>query len=112
MIRHQPVLAKEIYEHLPKNLSLYFDGTFGHGGHVEYILSQPPFIPRLPQDCGTGKGAVRRTRDFGGRGNFIPPKIIACDLDPIIMQKGLEFTKQRTSDITPITSSYANIDQI
>ena len=29
-----------------------------------------------------------------------------------MMQKGLEFTKQRTSQITPIISSYAHIDQI
>jgi 16S rRNA C1402 N4-methylase RsmH len=30
MLRHIPVLAKEIVETLPKKLTTYFDGTFGH----------------------------------------------------------------------------------
>ena len=39
MLRHQPVLTQETFEHLPQNLHLYFDGTFGHGGHCEYFLT-------------------------------------------------------------------------
>ncbi|MDR3168206.1 MAG: 16S rRNA (cytosine(1402)-N(4))-methyltransferase [Candidatus Peribacteria bacterium] len=39
MLRHVPVLAAEIFSHLPTNFHRYFDGTFGHGGHVEYLLS-------------------------------------------------------------------------
>jgi 16S rRNA C1402 N4-methylase RsmH len=30
MIKHVPVLAKEVVENLPKNLKTYFDGTVGH----------------------------------------------------------------------------------
>ena len=45
-------------------------------------------------------------------GNSQNIHITACDLDQTIMQKGLEFTKQRSSHITPIITSYANIDQI
>lgn len=40
MVIHKPILTKEIYEHLPKNLSLYLDGTIGHWWHVDYILSK------------------------------------------------------------------------
>jgi len=91
MTRHQPVLAKEIYEHLPKNLSLYFDGTFGHGGHVEYILSQwaqddPPKYKNL--------------------------KILACDIDLQMLNQGIIFTQTREQQITEINQSYAQIDSI
>jgi 16S rRNA C1402 N4-methylase RsmH len=85
MLRHSPVLAAETFANLPTNLHTYFDGTFGHGGHVEYILSH------LQQPL---------------------PKVIACDLDETVQKKGLEFTKEREKQITPVLSSYAKIDQI
>lgn len=84
MLRHIPVLAEKILEYLPKKLTTYFDGTFGHGGHVEYLLSHlKPVV-----------------------------SVIACDRDPTILQKGLEFTNQRKANITPILDTYAHIDQI
>ena len=95
MLRHIPVLAKEIFDHLPKNLTTYFDGTFGHGGHTEYILSHA-FPPYEGVQGGFGGGL----------------HITACDLDPTIMQKGLTFTEQRKKQITPIIDTYAHIDQI
>ena len=55
MLRHTPVLAKEIYENLPKNLATYFDGTFWHGGHAEYILATP--LLRAPHEA-AGKGVM------------------------------------------------------
>ncbi len=39
MLRHIPVLAQEIYDQLPSNRQLGFDGTFGHGGHAEFFLN-------------------------------------------------------------------------
>jgi 16S rRNA C1402 N4-methylase RsmH len=85
MIRHQPVLAAEIFANLPTNFCTYFDGTFGHGGHVEYLLSH--IAGKLPH-------------------------VIACDLDEAILQKGLAFTTQRTHHITPLWDTYAHIAQI
>lgn len=98
MLRHIPVLTKEIFEHLPQNLTSYFDGTFGHGGHVEYLLSQlhPPY-----------EGGMK-----GGSNVNVNIKVTACDLDSTIMQKGLEHTQQRETLITPLLESYAHIDQI
>lgn len=88
MLRHQPVLAQETFENLPKNFNLYFDGTFGHGGHCEY------FLTHLPSDQAQ------------------KVKVLACDIDAEVQKKGLEFTKARSSQITPILSSYAHIDTI
>jgi 16S rRNA C1402 N4-methylase RsmH len=76
MLRHTPVLAKEIYEHLPERLNLYFDGTFGHGGHVEYFLSQ------LDQE--------HKSKDL---------KVVACDIDVCMLKKGLDFTQSRNNQI-------------
>ncbi|GHW02958.1 ribosomal RNA small subunit methyltransferase H [candidate division SR1 bacterium] len=89
MLRHTSILASEIYQNLPSSIENYFDGTFGHGGHVEYILSHLSEENRLPL-----------------------PKVIACDIDKKILTKGLEFTSARTDYITPELDTYANIDQI
>ncbi|MDD2537044.1 MAG: 16S rRNA (cytosine(1402)-N(4))-methyltransferase [Candidatus Absconditabacteria bacterium] len=64
MLRHQPVLAQEILDHLPIHFLHYFDGTFGHGGHVEYLLNYATHHPEKV-------------------------KVIACDLDEQVMQRGL-----------------------
>jgi 16S rRNA C1402 N4-methylase RsmH len=85
MLRHQPVLAAEIFAMLPRDFHTSFDGTFGHGGHVEYFLSHS--VPPLP-------------------------RVIACDLDEAVMQKGLAFTQQRKEQITPVLDTYAHIDQL
>jgi 16S rRNA C1402 N4-methylase RsmH len=83
MLRHVPVLATEILAHLPTPFHRYFDGTFGHGGHAEYLLSHCEGI-----------------------------SVVACDLDASVMNKGMEFTQQRTHQITPLLQSYADINQI
>ncbi len=88
MLRHQPVLAQETFENLPQKVELYFDGTFGHGGHCEY------FLTHLPEE------KAKKMR------------VLACDIDAEVQKKGLEFTKARSSQITPILSSYAKIDTI
>ncbi len=82
--RHIPVLAEEIFDNLPAKIESFFDGTFGHGGHVEYFLSRLNPTPR----------------------------VIACDLDQKIMEKGLIFTQQWEDFIIPVLDSYANIDDI
>ncbi|MBO4204001.1 16S rRNA (cytosine(1402)-N(4))-methyltransferase RsmH [bacterium] len=76
------MLAREIFEHLPETCELIFDGTFGHGGHMEYFLSRMSSTPR----------------------------VLACDVDKKIMDKGLHFTAPWKDFITPILDSYANID--
>jgi 16S rRNA C1402 N4-methylase RsmH len=83
MLRHVPVLATEVLANVPTNFHTYFDGTFGHGGHVEYLLSHIPEV-----------------------------KAVVCDLDEAVMQKGLDFIKERKEQITPLLDTYAHIDQI
>ena len=66
MLRHRPVLAKETYENLPHPLKLSFDGTFWHGGHVEY------FFTHLAED---------------NLDEYKNLKIVACDVDEKVMNK-------------------------
>ncbi len=91
MLRHHPVLAKETYENLPHPLKLSFDGTFGHGGHVEY------FFTHLNED------------NPEERKNL---KIVACDVDEKVMSKWKEFVTARKNQISFYHSSYANIKEI
>ncbi|MBS8121808.1 16S rRNA (cytosine(1402)-N(4))-methyltransferase RsmH [Candidatus Vampirococcus lugosii] len=42
-MRHIPVLAKEILENLSEDMSVFMDGTIGHGGHIEYFFSNGNF---------------------------------------------------------------------
>jgi 16S rRNA C1402 N4-methylase RsmH len=95
MLRHQPILAAEIYADLPSHLTTYFDGTFGHGGHVTYLLSH-------------------LVDPETGRWKTLSPtfRVIACDIDPAMLQKGLTFTQQREKHIIPVLDTYAHIDQI
>jgi 16S rRNA C1402 N4-methylase RsmH len=86
MLRHQPVLASETFAQLPSHLERFFDGTFGHGGHTEYLFTHRTSSPL--------------------------PHVIACDIDETILHKGLEFTQSRTANITPILDTYAHIHQI
>ena len=88
MLRHQPVLAKEVFENFPKQGKIYFDGTFWHGWHSEYLLTH------LPET---------QSKSL---------KVIACDIDENVQKKGLEFTKQWESQITPVLSSYAKVNEI
>lgn len=88
MLRHQPVLAKEVFENFPKQGKIYFDGTFWHGWHSEYLLTH------LPET---------QSKSL---------KVIACDIDENVQKKGLEFTKQWENQITPVLSSYAKVNEI
>jgi len=58
---------------------------------VEYILSKE------------GEKDLR-----GGKGI----SVVACDLDQVMLEKGLAFTAKWKQQITPVLSSYAHIDQI
>lgn len=91
MLRHHPVLAKETYENLPQPLKLSFDGTFWHGGHVEYFFTHLELDN--PEECKN-------------------LKIVACDVDEKVMAKGKEFVAQRKNQISFYHSSYANIKEI
>ena len=91
MLRHRPVLAKETYENLPHPLKLSFDGTFWHGGHVEYFFSH--LNEDNPEECKN-------------------LKIVACDVDEEVMQKWKEFVAKRKNQISFYHSSYANIKEI
>ena len=91
MLRHNPVLAKETYENLPHPLKLSFDGTFWHGGHVEY------FLTHLAKD---------HPKEYTNL------KIVACDVDEKVMNKWKEFVSKRINQINFYHSSYANIKNI
>ena len=70
MLRHIPVLTQEIYDHMPDNRTRSFDGTFGHGGHAEFFLSQ--------------EEKKRPTETL---------KIIGTDIDQQMIQKAIELTQ-------------------
>lgn len=89
MLRHIPVLAQEIYDQLPTNRSLGFDGTFGHGGHAEFFLSHE-----------------KQKR------NLDELKIIGTDIDQQMIQKATALTKEYADHIQILHSSYANIENI
>ena len=91
MLRHHPVLAKETYEKLPHPLKLSFDGTFGHGGHVEYFFTH--LNEDNPNECKN-------------------LKIVACDVDEKVMGKWKEFVAQWNNQISFYHCSYANIKEI
>lgn len=89
MLRHIPVLAQEIYDQLPTNRSLGFDGTFWHGGHAEFFLSHE-----------------EQKRDIEQL------KIIGTDIDQQMIQKATELTKNYANQIQILHSSYAKIQDI
>ena len=91
MLRHYPVLAKETYENLPHPLNQSFDWTFWHGGHVEY------FFTNLEKDYPE---------------EYKNLKMVACDVDEIVMNKWKEFVSKRNNQIQFYHSSYANIKEI
>lgn len=89
MLRHIPVLAQEIYDQLPTNRQLWFDGTFGHGGHAEFFLSHEE-TKRMISEL----------------------KIIGTDIDQQMIQKATELTKTYQDNIQILHSSYARISEI
>ena len=91
MLRHKPVLAKEIYENIPHPFKHSFDGTFWHWWHVEYFFSH--LEKDLPDEAKN-------------------LQIVACDVDNTVMNKWKEFTSQRNNHIKFYNSSYANIKEI
>lgn len=92
MLRHQPVMAKEVYESLPTGWKTYVDGTFGHGGHVEYIMQ------RLQQE--EWDDAIQNKR------------IIAIDRDPKMLEKGKELVTKYHANIDFVHDSYSHIEDI
>ena len=89
MIRHIPVLAQEIYDQLPQDRQLGFDGTFGHGGHAEFFLSHEE-----------------------QKRNIEKLNIIGTDIDQQMIQKATELTKNYAHQIQILHSSYAKIENI
>lgn len=37
-IEHYPVLYREVLQHVPAEARVFFDGTFGHGGHAQLLF--------------------------------------------------------------------------
>ena len=89
MLRHIPVLAQEIYDQLPQDRQLGFDGTFGHGGHAEFFLSHEE-----------------------KKRSIEPLKIIGTDIDQQMIQKASELTKNYAHQIQILHSSYAKIENM
>lgn len=85
-------MAKEVYESLPTGWKTYVDGTFGHGGHVEYIMQ------RLQQE--QWDDAIKHKR------------IIAIDRDPKMLEKGKELVTKYHAHIDFIHDSYSHITDI
>lgn len=89
MLRHIPVLASEIYNHMPTKRTLSFDGTFGHGGHAQYFLSQESTKRPLDQ-----------------------LQIIGTDIDTAMITKAQSLTVNFQKNISILHTSYANISEI
>lgn len=89
MLRHIPVLASEIYQHIPQNRKKSFDGTFGHGGHAQYFLTEESH--KRPLDT---------------------IKIIGTDVDTAMIAKAQSLTADFKDNISILHSSYAKIAQI
>ena len=89
MLRHIPVLAQEIYNHMPDHRTHSFDGTFGHGGHAQFFLSS--------------ESEKRPIESL---------KIIGTDVDTAMIAKAQSLTVDFKDNISIIHSSYANIDKI
>lgn len=89
MLRHIPVLAQEIYDHMPANRTRSFDGTFGHGGHAQFFL--------------TSESTKRPIENL---------QIIGTDVDTAMIAKAQSLTSDFKEQISILHSSYANIDKI
>ncbi|HMT01017.1 MAG TPA: 16S rRNA (cytosine(1402)-N(4))-methyltransferase RsmH [Candidatus Absconditabacterales bacterium] len=97
MLRHKPILAPEIYEALLPGMKKIVDGTFGHGGHTEFILSHREKMSPV---------GVARNKIFD------ETNIIAFDRDLNVASKGLEFTSSYKDKITFVHQSYAEIEKV
>ena len=89
MLRHIPVLAQEIYDHMPDHRTRSFDGTFGHGGHAQFFL--------------TSESTKRPIENL---------QIIGTDVDTAMIAKAQSLTSDFKDQISILHSSYAKIDKI
>lgn len=89
MLRHIPVLAQEIYDHMPDHRTRSFDGTFGHGGHAQFFLASE-----------STKKPIENLQ------------IIGTDVDAAMIAKAQSLTSDFKDQISILHSSYANIDKI
>lgn len=87
MLRHKPVLAQKIYELLPGQTGLVVDGTFGHGGHSEFIL----------------RNAAQTHQ---------PVRVLALDRDIDVANKGLQRCADVADHLTFVQASYAQLPAI
>ncbi len=85
-------MAKEVFESLPSGWKTYMDGTFGHGGHVEYIMQQ--------LQAHEGEDAVKNKR------------IVAVDRDLKMLEKGRELVHKYHAHIDFVHNSYSHIEEI
>lgn len=92
MLRHQPIMAKEVVVSMPVDRKIYVDGTFGHGGHVEFILTNIQEEQRIE--------ALRTKR------------IIAIDRDEKMLEKGKALVEKYHANIEFVRDSYKNIVEI
>lgn len=89
--KHLPVLLTEVLENLAvKPDGIYFDATFGRGGHADAILSQLGPAGRLfAMDKDPEAVAFARQR-FASDSRFVIQHGSFADLDKVLMQFGLQ----------------------
>lgn len=90
-IRHDPVMTKEVFASLPSGRTTYVDGTFGHGGHVEYIMEE------LKK---TDPTSIKNKR------------IVAIDRDEKMLTKGKDLLAPYHAQIDFVHNSYGHIEDI
>lgn len=90
-IKHQPVLAQEIYDNLPETFEYYMDGTFWHAWHCNFILSN----------------LLRDNINL-----FEKVNVVWVDRDSKMLSKAMENTLEHKQKIKYINSSYSDLDNI
>lgn len=84
-------MAKEVLASLPAGRKTYVDGTFGHGGHVEYIMEH-----------------LKNTEPT----SLKERRIIAIDRDEKMLEKGKELLAPYHAQIDFVHNSYSHIEDI
>ncbi len=87
MLRHSPVLLNEVLSFLPQSGGVFLDGTLGHAGHSQAMLSL-------------------------AKEKWISLKVVGVDRDEAMIAKAKEFLGEQMNTVTIVQWSYADFDKI